>query len=566
MLTLNRKHTGERPFQCHCSRRFSRLDNLRQHAQTVHVNEEIPGDSLAATGTRFQRQVRTDRVRPPGNRSRANTAGSQTGSIRGHHRNSLSASSISSIGTTYSTTQDVRRRPAPLIMATDPRSRLSMESYGSDQHYRPASPGGFSTPTSATFSTGQNSPRWSGRGSPVHSHTRTQSLYADLRTPSRRLSVPSGVNPFQSPNGYGPPPLTPMNASNSGAFMSPSSSIVGSPTSSTGGNMWDRRGSVSSVSDEAWRRRTWHPDSYNNQYTSRLQNVTTPNMYQQQQHQPQQQQQHPSQSHPHPHQHQEAVRLPGISSFDPIPQRPSTPPHRQPSPMMIDTPSRVPFPQSEPQTRFVERHITTQPPPQYNIPLHRDMNRLELNQQPHSQDGASDWATEANRAVQAQAEQSRVAPGPMVRFQTQTFPSREQSITYSSHPQHASAPPVTPREAKRHGWYHGPIIHNDARQRTSPEGSSSSEGVPGTPGSAAHSELHPNIVHASGWVESQRSAHAPTAYGSYGSSQGREETGYAYVPGSRGEPQSGREEAKPDPMMRLETLVAVATSDPTNAY
>ena len=24
-----RKHTGERPFQCHCSRRFSRLDNLR---------------------------------------------------------------------------------------------------------------------------------------------------------------------------------------------------------------------------------------------------------------------------------------------------------------------------------------------------------------------------------------------------------------------------------------------------------------------------------------------------------------------------------------------------------
>ncbi|KAI4710494.1 uncharacterized protein J4E92_003867 [Alternaria infectoria] len=56
-----RKHTGERPFQCHCSRRFSRLDNLRQHAQTVHVNEDIPSESLAATGTRFQRQIRTDR-------------------------------------------------------------------------------------------------------------------------------------------------------------------------------------------------------------------------------------------------------------------------------------------------------------------------------------------------------------------------------------------------------------------------------------------------------------------------------------------------------------------------
>lgn len=31
-----RKHTGERPFRCHCSKAFSRLDNLRQHAQTVH--------------------------------------------------------------------------------------------------------------------------------------------------------------------------------------------------------------------------------------------------------------------------------------------------------------------------------------------------------------------------------------------------------------------------------------------------------------------------------------------------------------------------------------------------
>ncbi|KAG0701042.1 hypothetical protein DFH29DRAFT_928735 [Suillus ampliporus] len=29
-----RKHTGERPFTCHCSKQFSRLDNLRQHAQT----------------------------------------------------------------------------------------------------------------------------------------------------------------------------------------------------------------------------------------------------------------------------------------------------------------------------------------------------------------------------------------------------------------------------------------------------------------------------------------------------------------------------------------------------
>ncbi|KAJ7024202.1 hypothetical protein C8F04DRAFT_1132212 [Mycena alexandri] len=34
-----RKHTGERPFACHCSKQFSRLDNLRQHAQTVHADK-----------------------------------------------------------------------------------------------------------------------------------------------------------------------------------------------------------------------------------------------------------------------------------------------------------------------------------------------------------------------------------------------------------------------------------------------------------------------------------------------------------------------------------------------
>ncbi|KAJ7257212.1 hypothetical protein B0H12DRAFT_1111449, partial [Mycena haematopus] len=38
------KHTGERPFACHCTKQFSRLDNLRQHAQasaSYHITTPV---------------------------------------------------------------------------------------------------------------------------------------------------------------------------------------------------------------------------------------------------------------------------------------------------------------------------------------------------------------------------------------------------------------------------------------------------------------------------------------------------------------------------------------------
>ncbi|KAH8980390.1 hypothetical protein EDB86DRAFT_2980423 [Lactarius hatsudake] len=41
-----RKHTGERPFTCHCSKQFSRLDNLRQHAQTVHADKQDANERM----------------------------------------------------------------------------------------------------------------------------------------------------------------------------------------------------------------------------------------------------------------------------------------------------------------------------------------------------------------------------------------------------------------------------------------------------------------------------------------------------------------------------------------
>ncbi|KAI9150127.1 C2H2 finger domain transcription factor dvrA [Paramyrothecium foliicola] len=505
-----RKHTGERPFQCHCSRRFSRLDNLRQHAQTVHVNEDIPIDSLAASGSRFQRQIRTDRVRQAGNRARASTGGSAGGPVRGHSK-SLSTSSIASIGSVssvYNVQPDPRRRPPPLVMA-DPRQRLSLESYRSNADsaytsYRPPSPGEFSTPTSATYSTGQSSPRWSG-----------------ARTPGRRLSVPSGANPFQSPHGSGQ--MRPMfgsgaiNTSNIGAYSPANSSLVSSPTASTSG--WSaRRDSTSSAAEEAWRRRTWHPDSRTYVYPpnpSQLSNVVSQSV-----------RPNPAPPIANPSGPQAGLRLPGIESFDPVPRRPLSPPRRQPSPMVIDA---EPAPRSALQPPTLEatpiddrRNLNL-----YDASLQRGLNRLDINHTTPPRDSAGAWASEVHKAVQAQAEQSRLNP-PVVRFEDQQGPpyaNHSMGSSRSFHHQTMSAPSITAsRESKRHGWYNGPVM----QQRESP------------PQQGQHD---PRVAHV------DRIVHPNFQ-------------GFSGFPGrNQGAPQQQQDRsATTDPLGRLEALVAVATN------
>ncbi|KAI0475289.1 hypothetical protein GGR56DRAFT_506097 [Xylariaceae sp. FL0804] len=519
-----RKHTGERPFQCHCSRRFSRLDNLRQHAQTVHVNEDIPGDSLAATGTRFQRQIRTDRVRQPG-RSRPSTGGSMGTPTRGHAK-SLSTSSISSVGSNFSTREDIRRRPPPLVMA-DPRARLSMEAYqhGVDAYaYRPASPSDFSTPTSATFSTGQNSPHWgSVMASPTSSHSRSHSLYTGNRTPGRRLSVPSGGIPFQSPHGaaigrsmFGPAPI---NTSNPPAY-SPVSSVFASPTSS----VFSRRDSIPSAED--WRRRTWHPESTNfgtANASSRLSHVLTPSQV-------------PSPLTAHapiaapPPQPNANLRLPGIESFGPLPHRGASPHGRNPSPMMVDNEPAHPavlLPATSSADGQEKRNSAG-----WDTTLHRGLNRLDLTSGgPAPPDAASAWAREANQAVEAEAERVRMSQ-PTVRFHEPVVIDKSpmsHNPPRSFHQHTVSAPSfASSRENKRRGWYNGPVtVHAEAR----PEKMARVDRM-----------IHPNIREFSGFPTRETPPHpAPP----------REDN-----PSERGN------------MLRLQALVAVATSEgnATTAY
>lgn len=493
----SRKHTGERPFQCHCSRRFSRLDNLRQHAQTVHVNEEIPGDSLAATGTRFQRQIRTDRVRTPTGRSRASTVSSQGSHGRGHTRN-LSASSIGSTSSTISR-DDGRRRPQPLMMASDSgcRSRLTLDTVRAQASTPPIhfgqsrdSSDGISTPTSTTFSNGPNSPgHGSSLGSPMSTMSRSSGLWASRThgTHGRRLSVPSGPNPFQSPHGQSYPPpyisaLTPSNQSN----FSNSSSVYGSPTASTYG--FSRRDSAVAAEAE-WRRRTWHPTTYTNYSrpaTSGLSYYQTPDA-------------------PRPAFASQAAtaasqlhRLPGIETFDQISYAPPTPPQGVPSPMQVDKSSR-PSMYAGPSEQITSGPNDRRGHASWDKSLHQNLTRLDIANGPPTKD-AGLWGQQTVAEIQEagarppeiQRYQASQPPPPFVHQESQKRPAESMYVQ-----------PVTPVKAKRQGWYQGPPkpSHQAVLQpRISPEDSSSSEGLPTPSFSAA--EYHPAIIHSNGYIES----------------------------------------------------------------
>ncbi|KAF2227755.1 hypothetical protein BDZ85DRAFT_7256 [Elsinoe ampelina] len=553
-----RKHTGERPFQCHCSRRFSRLDNLRQHAQTVHVNEEIPGDSLAATSSRFQRQIRTDRVRAPGGRARAGTGGS-IGHVRGHSRN-LSSSSIASTTSNVSNMpDDGRRRPPPLAMASQiTPGRMTVDPYAQPgaaptqyAYYTAQSPSGYSTPTSATFSTGGNSPRF-----PVQSPSiapRAAYYPPSSATSARRLSVPSVASPYQSghANAYPPAHYSPYPPAGGFHHSTASTSSIHSPTSSVYSH--SRR---DSDADLEWRRRTWHPGTY----AAHVQRPATSGLTYAQT---------PDDARPTTAGQSAAsqvTRLPGIESFDhAISAAPAA--ARSSSPMQIDNSGRPPVylgPMEGKAPGPDDRRSNSV----WEASLHQNLNRLDITN------------TTPPRPAVARAR----APLPTFHF-PQAPPTSEggQNQPTASIESGNENLGVSNR---RQGWYGGPASRSqpiNIAHRPSPEESGSSDGVP-TPSTSQGTEAHPAIVQANGMVvrppgaalteeqhramEAERAkpepvrtdsgshmyAHYP--HGSHGASytlhsghDARLQHHYAQHPPPRND------------MGRLEALVAVATSE-----
>lgn len=425
----------------------------------MHVNEDIPGDSLAATSTRFQRQIRTDRVRPPGNsRPRSNTMNSQGGHSRGHSRN-LSASSVGSTASSVGVPEDLRRRPAPLAMANDPskRAMMSIDTYnsvtgspGQQYAYYPQSPTGFSTPTSTTFSAGPASP---GFTSPPSSISRS-SFYNGARH-GRRLSVPSSGNPMQNTS-YPPPYYSPVPGAANPAY-SQQSSVYASPTSSVFSH-----GRRDSETELEFRRRTWHSGTHPS-YTQRP--ATSGLMYGQ------------TPDEPRPAFSQQSAasqvtRLPGIESFDHAPP----PTARQPasSPMMLDQEPRP--------------HSSGRPS---DAGLHQNLTRLDITSANAPPPPPSDGQWQNGPPPQ---------PGYFVQ-QSAAMPPQVNPLPTSAH----NEQPSTPRRNKRQAWYGGPV-GPVSFGRPSPEDSGSSDGVP-TPLTQQDGEYHPVIVSQN----EPYPAHAPPA-------------------------------------------------------
>lgn len=163
----------------------------------------------------------------------------------------------------------------------------------------------------------------------------------------------------------------------------------------------------------------------------------------------------------------------------------------------------------------------------WDMSLHRGLTRLDItsNKTP-PRETAGSWAQEVHQAVEAEADRARLNP-PTVRFNDNVMVERGNPATASSsrafHQHTMSAPShITGREAKRHGWYHGPVtMHSDAR----PEKIARVDRM-----------IHPNISEFSGFPARENAAPQQPA--------ARPEN-----PGDR------------DNMLRLQALVAVATSE-----
>jgi hypothetical protein len=436
-----------------------------------------------------------------------------------------------------------RPRPSPLMLNQDLASRTFNPAIPTNApqfgYYQQSS--AYSSPTSATFSAGEGSPRFmSDMQSPPLPVARS-SFYNGSRTPSRRLSVPSGISPYSPPTAsYQPVYFAPLPSTSASQYSS-TNNMAASPTGSAFSH--HRRESDAELE---WRRRTWHPSTHPS-YASRP--ATSGLSY----HQTPDDAAPALASQPAASQ---ITRLPGIESFD------LGPPHTVPVRAISSPTAR----RASVLTGSIEALASDRRSiPGWEQNLHHNLNRLDI----------------ANQASSSQSQTTAPPPG-------YALPQLQPLADVLSV---ADAERVN----KRQTWYGGPMLPPQGSQpimivhRTSPE-SNSSDGIP-TPSTSQGRELHPAIMHANGTVELQPLDAVLTdeqrAYQAHYQSKPepiRADSGfhgYIHTPGQvpqsvymmqaghamqiqhpewRLAPPVNNQRSHPD-MGRLEALVAVATSE-----
>ena len=359
------------------------------------------------------------------------------------------------------------------------------------------SPSGTSTPTSYVYSNTPSSPYGSTLGSPI-SISRNPGPWQD-RALGRRLSVPSGSNPFQTGSAgiQSPPYMNPLVPSNVSHYPNNGSSVA----SPTGSSYSFAKSDAGAEAD--WRRRTWHPttlSNYQRPATSGLSYSQTPDA-------------------PRPAFAPQALaaagqtpRLPGIETFDQIPPRSGTSP-RQGEAQLVDASMR-PVLHSSSSDRSVPNAIERRGHTSWDMSLHQNLTKLEIaSGTPPKEPGQ--WGTQAIPEIQQAVPLGSSGFGNQAQQPKQTSETALRPALLDRHkgsgeldlfsqfPQPPSQTPI-----KRQGWYNGPAAipqHVVPPQRSSPAESSSSEGIR-TPATAAI-DFQPTVLQLNGCTENQGLGH-----------------------------------------------------------
>ncbi|KAI4141432.1 MAG: hypothetical protein L6R39_005334 [Caloplaca ligustica] len=233
-----------------------------------------------------------------------------------------------------------------------------------------------------------------------------------------------------------------------------------------------------------------------------------------------------------------------------MPNRNTSPLRRGGSPMQLDSPSRPPLYPGPPSTSGPNDrrgHAS------WDMSLHQNLTKLDIANNTPPKDTGS-WGPSTPSELQS-ARGNHQDPHP----QQGPFVSQPASVVVHNDSQH---PPIkaptpsqaTPYRAKRQGWYNGPLAApQQPVQRTSPEGSSSSEGVP-TP-SFSTAEYHPSIVNSEGYIESHPAIHQNNSGGS------SHPHTYQYPVDVKPTSPQHEHASQDTKMTSLEVLVAVATNE-----